>query len=165
MPAGNEAVVTALAVPCPLSVLRYGMMVTRAGNMAMNPVRVIASHRLFLGALLGIAAWLVFGLAFGEPGSFTAAISMLLAMWVSAVWEPKRTLSLAALIGFPAGVFHAVQYLVQLGAPLSVVDAIGHFIGALISVPLIVLIITASYVLEGLVFSGVAQLYKRKAIF
>ncbi len=133
--------------------------------MAVNPLRVIASHRLFLGALLGIAAWLVFGLAFGEPGSFTAAISMLLAMWVSAVWEPKRTLSLGVLIGFPASIFHAVQYLVQLGAPLSIEDAIVHLIGALIPVPLIVLVITASYMLEGLIFSGVAQLYKRKTIF
>ncbi len=133
----------------------------------MRPFRslttLLGSHRFYLGFLLGIAACLLFSLPFGGQGMYTLEISMLVAMWVSGTWQPKRAALLGLLIGHPTGIFHSIQYLAQDGVLeggllLRVITVfVNMSVGSLVSI--------ASCVLIGLIYAAIAGLYRRKAVF
>ncbi len=131
----------------------------------MNPIRMIAAHRTYLGVPLGIATWLVFGLLFGLPGASSMTISMLVTMWASNTWEPKKAAGLGALVGFPAGIFVATQFFAQLGMPATDIERLVSLVGGIILVPIVGVLFMAIYAIEGLTFGSIAQLYNRKAIF
>ena len=134
-------------------------------KLNLNIGSVLGRHRMLLGFLLGVACWLVFDLMSGTIGIYTMAISLLIAMWVSHTFEPKRLAILGILLGLPEGILYGVRYSVTALAPTTAVDVLFSLMLALVAVPLAGLAFAAVYALYGLLFGAIAQLYNRKAIF
>ncbi len=123
---------------------------------------VIGSHRLYLGFLLGVGSYLVFSVLFRGVDAFTPEISILLAMWVSGVWQPKRAALLGLLLGLPIGFLVAVQPLVLGTTPEE--GLLSRIIGAALA-PLFTLMTAGTCALIGLLYGSIADLYRRRAIF
>ncbi len=120
---------------------------------------------MYLGALLGIATWLIFGLLFKEEGTYTALISMFVVTWASGCYEPKKLALMGCIIGLPAGIFHGALWFQQMEAAADPIEGIVHLAVGGLLIPLTGVFTMVVYAIEGLMFGVVAQLYQKHAIF
>ncbi len=126
-------------------------------------MRVLASHRIYLGVLLGLAVWAFFWVLSGGYNILSPLVCMLVIMWVAGAYEPGKMAALGVAIGFPAGVFTGVQDAVH--ASLASSGAVDLWLDWSLQFPLTMLAVMASFTVAGLVCGSVAQLYKRSVIF
>ncbi|MGE5071922.1 MAG: hypothetical protein ACM3MF_00705 [Anaerolineae bacterium] len=130
----------------------------------MRLFRTLASHRTYLGVLLGIATWLLFDLLFGGPGSYTHAIAVFIAIWVSGTYEPKRLAGLGLLVGFPAGIFETVRILLRMDASMTLTGTSEQILATNVVAAVGAAYITFVFAFDGFLFGSIAQLCRRKAI-
>ncbi len=124
---------------------------------------VVASHRTYLGVLLGLAVWALFRELTGGQDILDPLICMLVTMWVAGAYEPGKMATLGVAVGFPAGLFIGVQDAVQ--NTMASAGFIDLWIQWALYLPLTILVLTMYFAVTGLACGSVAQLYKRKAIF